>query len=72
MVKLLADVDPAINSSYLKAVDKSAVLVTMVYNIAQSSAAAMGALATPKADSFQEGLYFDDNGNLMATLKIGE
>lgn len=71
-MKLLTDIDPAINSSYLKAIDKSEVLVTMVYHVAQSSAAAMDALPTPKADSFQEGLYFDDNGNLMATLMDGD
>ena len=56
--------------SYLRPVDRSDLLVSQVYGIADKMGKRAEELPTASAIIFLESLRFDENGNLMGTLYI--
>ena len=71
-IKLMASLNDLFMPSFLKAVDKTDLLVTQVYNIAKKVASEVKMLNTTQADEFSSSLKFDENGNLLASLSIGQ
>ena len=72
IVKVLADIEPFFQKLYLRKADKTSCLASTVYNTQQSFADTMKAIATPSADKFHDSLFFDENGNLMCIIKVGD
>ena len=63
IVKVLADIQPNFEKSYLRKADKSSLLVSMV-------ASSITSVKTPSAYKFKDSLRLDENGNLLADTEI--
>ena len=53
---------------YLRQVEKSAALVTMLFIASRETANKINHAKTPSADEFLDSLFFDQNGNIFAKL----
>ena len=71
ILKIISQHQPIFESRFLRKADKGNLLVTTVFNIADSFATEMSAFETHEADEFKESMKFDTNGNLLTTTKIG-
>ena len=69
-ILLLSSLNDTFMPSFLKAVDKTDLLVTQVYGIARAMSSTVEALDTDDAGEFASSLSFDGNGNLHASLKV--
>ena len=66
IVKLLTDVSDKFFVEYFRKVDKTNLLVSSTFNIANNAAHDILRIETPNADKFCESLALDQNGNLMS------
>ena len=66
-MNIITDVHDICNSHFLHKADKNDLLVSTVYNSADSFANKMEELEVANVDSFMNSLYFDDKGNLGKT-----
>ena len=74
VLKVVASLEPVFMKTYLRASDKSNLLVSESYNIANKLAVDLqkDSLETKNADSFLESLHFDENGNLLSSVSVNE
>ena len=65
IIKLLSDVRDKFFVEYLRKVDKTNLLVSSTFNIANNAANDILRIDTPNADKFCDSLAYDQNGNVM-------
>ena len=69
-LKIMCDIYKDFHHGYVRMVDKSSLLVSTVFKIAQETADNIESIKTPKADAFLNGLEIDNNGNLTAKIDL--
>ena len=58
--------------SYMRPVDRTNLLVSEVFAIGERIVTKIEDLSTTDADEFLQSLRFDNNGNMLGTLKLKE
>ena len=69
IIKVMADLQPKFEGTFLRQADKGDLLVSMVFNLSDYFAKLMEQFETLLADAFWESLKFDTNGNLLAQTR---
>ena len=71
-MKVISDIQPSFVNGYLLKADINQLLVTEVYNQAQSYAGEILTANTPLGNEFKDSLTIDANGNQQCMLRINE
>ena len=73
-LKVLAALEPLFFQSYLRPSDRGDLLVSEAYHLANQLSLKLSeeSLDTTDADHFLASLHFDDNGNLLSTVSVGD
>ena len=66
----MCDLHHFFHDKYLRQVDKSTQLVSIVYKIPQDTANGMPELATPAAEKFLESLDIDENDSITVNIEL--
>ena len=71
LLKVVSALQPTFSESYLRPNDRTNLLVSEVFAMGQKMVSEIHqVLDTPEADEFKNSLRFDDNGNMLGTLKL--
>ena len=74
VLKVVSSLEPLFVQTYLRASDKSSLLVSESFHIANKLAIKLEeeSLETKSADSFADSLHFDENGYLLSSMNVNE